>query len=144
MNKNSDRIHIPQTSESLPLRVYSSVWQIPHRELLDRTLISTPEYILTCMKDPNTNFMRLRRGDLNLFDLELLAGSPTDCGFASYSFTNSWRHDNLLVVRAVDRKIQFLADRLHTGIAKCPWCGNWKIIKGFYTNYSCNTLKKEI
>jgi hypothetical protein len=41
----------------------------------------------TCIQDTNPHFVLFGRGDLDLFDLEILSSSPTNCGFTSDSLS---------------------------------------------------------
>jgi hypothetical protein len=44
------------------------------------------------VQDLNANFMSLWRGDLDLFDLEVFAGSPANGGFAMDGFSCCLMH----------------------------------------------------
>lgn len=69
-----------RTSGSLPLRVYSSVWQIPMRA--SARCAHTGAGTRTGVKDVDADFVGAGRGDLDLLELEGLASAPADGGFA--------------------------------------------------------------
>lgn len=84
------------TSGSLPLRVYSSVWQIPIAiwvsVLITGWMKSVP-IELTGVEDFDADFVLPGRCDLDLLNLQRLACAPADGGLALDNFSCSVRHE---------------------------------------------------
>ncbi len=78
------------TSESLPLLVYSSVWQIPGSKVRGGDEQSASA--ITGVEDLDADFMGLWRSDLDVLDLEGLTSGPADCGLAKDGLSSSGRH----------------------------------------------------
>jgi hypothetical protein len=81
------------TSGSLPLRVYSSVWQIPsRRDPLIKCRPGWQKRYRTGVEDLNADLVRFGRGDLDILKGEWLAGSPAHSGLAGDRLSCRVRH----------------------------------------------------
>ena len=82
------------TSGSAPLRVYSSVWQIPSSRIERQSQSGVDIEHLACVENLDSDLVCARGLHLDIFELEWLACTPAYGSLALDDLSFSFRHDS--------------------------------------------------